>query len=59
MTLIENIALQSFITTNEKNETKQKRISCEREINIKHPMKKNIFFFQDYTIQIKFVSSFI
>ena len=54
MTLIENIALQNKKQKNKNGTiTKQKRKCCEREINIKHPLKKHVFFFQDYMIQIK------
>ena len=51
MTLIENIALQRYITTNEKNGTKTKtyKFSCERDIH-KTPFEKKVFFFQNYMI---------
>ena len=42
-----------------KTEQKQKQMILVREIYIKHPLKKYVFFFQDYMIQIKFASSFI
>ena len=50
MTLIENIAMQRYITTNEKYGTKTYKFSCDRDIYIKQPLKKKSFFFQTYMI---------
>ena len=46
MTLIENIALQRYVTTNEKNGTKTKTYKfLVRDIH-KTPFEKKVFFFK-------------